>query len=96
MVNIFAPHRFAYILSILGKGIRDKLPCVSVCLSTLCILGWSSLIFLKSIHILRLGGSPGADFLGTTTIGLVQGLMLFLMTPHIPVFQFPVEPSCNV
>ena len=45
-----------------------------------CILGWSSLILLKSTHILHLGGSPGAYFLGTTTIELAQGLMLFLMT----------------
>ena len=43
--------------------------------------GCSSFSFLKSMHILCLGGSPGADFLGTTTIGLAYGLMLFLMTP---------------
>ena len=38
-------------------------------------------MFLKFMHILCLGGSPGADLLGTTMIGLAQGLMLFLMTP---------------
>ena len=29
VVNILAPCKFVYILSILGKGIKDKLPCVS-------------------------------------------------------------------
>ena len=85
-----------YTSSILGSGINDKLPWVSVFLSTLCVLGCSSFIFRKSTHILCLGASPGADFFGTTTIGLAQGLMLFLMTPaHVLVFQFPVEPSYN-
>ena len=42
------------------------------------------------MHILCLGASPGADFFGTTTIGLAQGLILFLMTPvHALAFQFP-------
>ena len=39
------------------------------------------------------GGSPGADFLGTTTIGLAQGLMLFLMTPaHSKVSNLLLNP----
>ena len=79
--NILALHRLAYILSILGIGINDKLPSVFVCLSTLCVFGWSSFSLLKLMHILCLGGSQGADSLGTMMIGLAQGLILFLMTP---------------
>ena len=41
----------------------------------------NSLTFLKSTHNLFFGGSPGADFLGTTTIGLAHLNILLMITP---------------
>ena len=74
----------------LRSDIDDKLPCVFVCLSTLCVFTCGLFIFLKLMNILHLSGSPAADILGTTTIGFAQGLMLFLMTPSC----FSVLISC--
>ena len=43
---------------------------------------WLKFIYSSEMmHVLCLGGSPGADFLGAMMIGLAQELMLFLMTP---------------
>ena len=41
----------------------------------------NSLTFLKSMHNLLFRGSPGADFFGTTTIGLAHLDMLLVITP---------------
>ena len=46
------------------------------------------------MHIHHLGGSPGADFLGTIMLGQAQGLIHFLMTPaHSNVLIFLLNPA---
>ena len=52
----FAPFSFAYISSIFGSGMRDRQPLDLPSVMTFCC---RSFIFLKSIHNLFLGGSPG-------------------------------------
>ena len=41
----------------------------------------NSLTFLKSTHNLLFGGSPGADYFGTMTIGLAHLDILLVITP---------------
>ena len=46
------------------------------------------------MHILHLGGSPGADFLGTTTIGLAQGMDALLDDSHtFQCLDFLLKPA---
>ena len=62
-----------------GSGWRVKLP--FALLSAFTTLGCRVLIAQKSMHILLLGASPGADFLGMTMIGLAHGETLLVMIP---------------
>ena len=69
-----APFNFAYISSVLGSGCMEICPAV---MTSCC----NSSTFLKSTHNLLFGGSLGADFLGTTTIGLAHLDMLLVIMP---------------
>ena len=59
---------------------RDRQP---LDLPSVMIFCCRSIIFLKLIHNLFLGGSPGYDFFGTTTMGLAQGDILLVITPAL-------------
>ena len=61
------------------QGVQGEFP--FALLSALTILGCSALIAWNQLHILLLGASPGADFLGTITIRLAHGLMLWVIIP---------------
>ena len=77
--KIFAPPSFAYNSSIFGNGCNVKLP--FALLSTLTTAGCNAFSLQKSIHIRLLGGSSGADFFGTITMGLAHGDTLLVMIP---------------
>ena len=62
-----------------GSRWRVKLP--FALLSAFTTLGCRVLTAWKLMHILLLGASPGADFLGTTMIGLAHGETLLVMIP---------------
>ena len=65
----------------LGRGWSVKFP--FALLSALTTLGWRAFTVQKLMHILLLGGSPGADFLRTTMMGLAHGETLQVMMPAL-------------
>ena len=62
-----------------GSGCKVGYP--FALLSALMTLGCNALMAWKSMHILLLSASPGADFLGTTTIRRADGEMLLVIIP---------------
>ena len=51
---------------------------------------------LESTHNLLLGGSPGCDILGTTTIGLTQGQTLLIVMPAFSKCTLAANFNCKV
>ena len=80
MEKILYPCSLAYSSSIFGSGTKEMHPLPPF---MLCTSGCVLLSFLKSMHILLCGGSPGADFFGTMTMGDAHGEMLLVMMPAL-------------